>query len=124
MPSSRVTHFTWDWAMTSRSKRSWALGPAMSCRRRLPLIPSSTTATGFIPGVALCCDRSRSARKSGQRRLASTVEAKPSVIESPRVTTATVPGRRTSTSERRYRESEVVETGMVPDAVKSPGGEM
>src|SRR6266516_6358249 len=53
-------------------------------RTRLPEMPSSRTETWWVAGAA----SRRRARKSGQRSLALTVEPTPSVIESPRVTTA------------------------------------
>ncbi len=65
----------------------------------------------------------RSASRSGQRRLASTVVTAPSVIESPRATMVPAPGALTSTSVRKGQEVMVRWVGSVADAVKSPGSD-
>ena len=88
MPIISTTVSACGWLSTSRSKRASALSPMRSRRTRAPEMPSFSTAT-LAP--ALC---SRSARKSGQRWLASRRGAAPSVIESPKVTTAARVGRR------------------------------
>ena len=86
---------------------------------RAPEMPWLTTATS---APAAC---SRSARKSGQRWLASGVEAAPSVIESPKVTTARAPGlASTRISKRKIREVMVCAGSKVAVAAKSPGPEM
>jgi hypothetical protein len=73
-------------AQTSRSKRARALSPMRSRNARAPEMPWLTTVT-WTPALF-----SRSARKSGQRWLASGVEVAPSVMESPNVTTARASG--------------------------------
>src|SRR6266487_4637778 len=82
MPSSRITYRSAWRLSTSRSRRCRALRPllALSPSTLLPLIDSSTTEYVGPPGWAI----NRSARKSGQRWLALSVDAAPSVIESPK----------------------------------------
>src|SRR5215831_9418169 len=84
---------------------------------RLPLIASLSTDTDWVPRCA-CRRRNRT---SGQRALASVVELKPSVIESPKATTARA-GRSaiTSTPLSQYQVVLVEATGMVVAPVKSP----
>jgi len=66
------------------AKRAKALGPAMSCSRRLPPMPSFSTASPAVLRSA----SSRAASTSGQRELVSSVECAPSVMLSPNATIA------------------------------------
>jgi hypothetical protein len=82
-------------------------------------MPSLTTAT-FAPALF-----SRSARTSGQRWLASTVEPSPSVIESPKVTTARASGAASTRISLRNSRDVMVCAGWKSGApVWSPSAEM
>ena len=86
---------------------------------RAPEIPWLITATRASASI------SRSARKSGQRWLASTVEVAPSVIESPKVTTARASGgASTMISLRKIRDVIVAAGSKSVSSAKSPGPEM
>src|SRR6266487_4800746 len=103
MPSSRITARTPVCAKTSRSNRCCALTPdePPSVSRRFPDAPSFSTPRSCPGGPA----NRRRARSSEYRRLASTVEFVPSVMESPSATTAPVSGAvSTSTPSSRYHE--------------------
>ena len=63
MASRMMTYFTPACAMTSRSKRASALGPVLSCRMRLPPMPSLSTPMSAVFGLA----SRRRASSSGQR---------------------------------------------------------
>ena len=84
MLSRMMRYLTPDCAMTSRSKRARALGPVTSLRMRLPPMPSLSTER---LAVFLLASRRR-ASSSGQRALALLVVKAPSVMLSPRATTA------------------------------------
>ena len=100
--------------------RRWALGPMTSLSRRLPLIAVLSTPTSAVRR----CACSRRARTSGQRALASVVDAKPSVIESPNVTTARAPrSAMTSTPLSQYQLVIVDAIAMSAALVKSPAGD-
>ena len=92
--------------------------PPLWLSTRLPAMPTLST-----PGAASpCAATSRAARKSGQRLFVSGVDAEPSVIESPIVTTA--PGAvrvETSTRDRKNHDSAVESTGSSAAPVWSPG---
>src|SRR5260221_14223406 len=107
MPSSRTTSLTPVWESTFRLNRASALTPkqAESLRTLLPPIPSSTTLGASAPNLA----SRRRARKFGQRSLAPSCDAKPSVMESPNATTDPWEGAfLTSTPSRQYQDVGVV----------------
>ena len=129
MDSRTTTCVTPGWSSTSRSKRRRALGPkpafgfsgpaalpvavpnAPSLPRstRFPEMATLSTAGASAPSSAV----SRSARTSGQRRSASAVDPKPSVIESPSVTTIRVAvDAAISTRDRYNQDYSVASTGI------------
>ncbi len=108
IPSSQITADTPDSPATSRSKRSSAEGPpatglaayAGGDTTRLPPMPALTTDTR-----APCAAWSRRDRTSGQRSSPLSVDAVPSVIESPKHATTTVSdGASTSMASRKYQD--------------------
>jgi hypothetical protein len=88
-PSNTINHFTPRIWRTSRMKRAWAVGPRPPLSTALPPMPWFRTAT--LPMVAAFACRRRD-RSSGQRLFMSVVEPRPSVIESPSVTSADIGG--------------------------------
>ena len=135
-----MTCVTPGWSRTSRSNRSRALGPnpafgfggpelsepanpnapSFPARTRFPEMPTLSTAGAALPRVSTSLD----ARTSGHRLFVSAVEAYPSVIESPNVTTTGVAaGAMTSTRDRKTHDWSVVSTGSVSEPVWLPCGD-
>lgn len=117
MPSRTTTARTPGADSTSWSNRDNAFGLVTLVSSRLPLIPALSTPRRVGPGSAI----SRRARWSGQRRWASGVEQVPSVIESPKATTAPTASPSTSTPHTCGQDA-IVAVNTAPDssAVWSP----
>lgn len=111
-PSNRITVRTPGLVKTSWTSLVRPLRPTPSLRTWLAEIPSLVTASRRDGGRA----RSRSARRSGHRWLAFSVEPTPEVIESPRAATVeTVLGAVTTTASSQNHTADCVGND-VPDS--------
>src|ERR1035437_10921638 len=116
-PSNTISHRPPLWLSTPRSNRAGPDGPRPP-NTPLPPIPMLITATPAVGALVL----RRSAILSGQRVFPSVVEPRPSVIESPRVTTALLEASaRTSTPEMIYQCAVFAAPGKLAAETALPG---